>query len=716
MTFSRKPLATLISLACVATSIQAKDADIQAVERIIVTAEFHNTGLLDLSNSVSVINDNIIQRRGANHIEQLLNLAPNVNLTAGASRGRFFQIRGIGERSQFIDPVNPSVGLVIDGIDFTGLGLAANTLDIQQVEVFRGPQGTLHGANALAGLINLTSNPASDVFNASIGLELSQFGGQVVQGTVSGPISDSVRYRLAGKHQKSDGFIENTFLNVDDTNNIDESIIKGSLSIDLSKDLTLDWTGFYLDVNNGYDAFSLNNNRQTSSDQPGVDEQESLASGAKLTWTGADAYTLKLSVSGANNDTEYAFDEDWSHIGEFSDDLGPYSSADSYVRDRDSLAIDLNFSSAPGQEILSGSTTWVLGTYYRSENEDLFRARFDDLMPDGTFSNQFDTSNLAVYGQLNTDLGNGLNLVTGIRVEQRDADYSDSLNVVQSVDDTLWGGRVILEHRSDEGILTYGLISRGYKAGGVNGQIISASESNANIPNSTFFFDTEELLNYELGIKGLFFNDRLTAQASIFYQDRNDAQVSQSIFNPDDFSFDEYLDNASADTFGLEAELVYTVSEVVEGYFNLGLLDSEFDGFSSFSHVDAQSSGELTNLDGRDIAQSPSYQFVLGADMALSSNLTLNAEIEGKDSYFFSNGHSVRSDEYVLFNMRLTYEMDNLSVSVWGRNLGDEDVQTRGFFFSNFFGNNPANEYAPEPYFQLGEPRIVGVSVGYSFD
>ena len=141
--------AVLISTATVANT---------AIEEVIVTADFRDTSLLKTAASITVFDSQTITRRQARHLEQLLNLAPNVNFSSGASRGRFLQIRGIGERSQFIEPLNPSVGILVDGIDFTGIAGAATTMDIAQVEILRGPQGTLYGANALAGLINLRSN------------------------------------------------------------------------------------------------------------------------------------------------------------------------------------------------------------------------------------------------------------------------------------------------------------------------------------------------------------------------------------------------------------------------------------------------------------------------------------------------------------------------------------------------------------------------------
>ena len=131
------------------------------LSEIIIKADFRDINIMDSANSVTVIDTKDFERRDAEHIEQVLNLAPNVNFSSSSSRGKFFQVRGIGERSQYVEPINPSVGLYIDGIDFTGLGGAATTLDIKQIEIFKGPQGTSYGANAMAGLIDMRSNDPS---------------------------------------------------------------------------------------------------------------------------------------------------------------------------------------------------------------------------------------------------------------------------------------------------------------------------------------------------------------------------------------------------------------------------------------------------------------------------------------------------------------------------------------------------------------------------
>jgi hypothetical protein len=110
------------------TSVFASDQDLPEV---VVSADFHNSEELDTITSITVLSETEKLARGATHLEALLNLVPNLNYAMGTSRARFFQIRGIGERSQYAEPLNSSVGLMIDGIDFSGLGTIATLTDLR---------------------------------------------------------------------------------------------------------------------------------------------------------------------------------------------------------------------------------------------------------------------------------------------------------------------------------------------------------------------------------------------------------------------------------------------------------------------------------------------------------------------------------------------------------------------------------------------------------
>ncbi|MDO3381240.1 TonB-dependent receptor [Gilvimarinus algae] len=704
-------------LCALALAISAPVYAQQTIEEIRVTADFRAANLNELATSATVIDERTIKSRGAEHLAQILNIAPNVNFSAGASRGRFFQIRGIGERSQFVEPVNPSVGLLVDGIDLTGLGGAATTLDIAQVEILRGPQGTLFGANALAGLINMVSGTPTETFSGEVAATLGDYNTRTTSGVLSGPLSDTVSARLALEQHRSDGYQDNAYLDTDDNARIDEQTARAKLRWQPASDMTLDITGLYVNADNGYDGFSLDNTRSTLSDQPGHDRIETLAGSTRLELGLNDRLKMVGLISHATSDTEYGYDEDWAYPGlceDFScvvkDEQGQevqyygYNSIDNYQRDIDNTTVDLRLVSSTQ----AGSLGWVAGVYYRDQAEALYRQQ-TYLAED--FTSEFSAENTAVYGQLDIPLAAKLTLVTGLRYEERSASYRDSDGANFAPGDDMLGGKVSLEYQASDNSLLYGLISRGYKAGGFN--------SDSAIPFDDREYQPEFLMNIELGTKFAALDNTLTASLALFYQDRDDIQTKQSFVTtiegencPCDFS--DYTTNAtSGSAYGLETELNWQISDALAVFSSLGLLRSEFDDFISYAHAQAdQDTGEPYDLSGHDLPHAPSYQFTLGGEYYFTDQWFARIELEGKDSFYFSSRHEAQSDAYELINARIGYNAEHWQLALWARNLTDEDTQVRGF---GSFGNDPRKGYATEPYYQFGEPRVVGLSGEYRF-
>ena len=668
-----------------------------AIEEIIVTSDFRDSALLKTPASVTVIDSAAIAQRQARHLEQVLNLAPNVNFSSGASRGRFIQIRGIGERSQFIEPLNPSVGTLVDGIDFTGIAGAATTMDIAQIEILRGPQGTLYGANALAGLINLRSNQPSEQLQGKTQVSVGDYDTRTVSAAVGGPISESLGYRVAVQQHNSDGYIENDFLKRDDTNNIDELSLRTILDWQASDDLDLKLTLFHVDADNGYDAFSLDNTRHTLSDLPGQDRHKATAVAVESSWQGAENFKVISLVSFADNDLEYGYDEDWAFpdicTGEPCEGW-EYNSVDNYVRERDNASVDIKLVSTPEARILNGSSDWVVGVYWRDQDEQLLR-QYTYAAAD--FTSDFETTNKALYAQLDTQLSDSLTLISGLRLENREATYRDSDLVAHSVDENLWGGRLALQYQVTANQMIYGLISRGYKAGGVNSDSSLAAEDRE--------FDTELMWNFETGIKGRWLDDRLQTQVAAFYQKRDDIQIKQSLVQSRDDSnavdFTDYFGNAaSGANYGVEVEFNWLATESLAWFGSLGLLSADYDIPLS------------ADLDSRQQAHAPDYQFALGGSYQVNDSLSVSIDVEGKDKFYLSSSHNEQSQSYELINARINYALAGWELSLWGRNLTDKDVIVRGF---GGFGNDPRKFYATEAYYQFGEPRMFGVSGQYDF-
>lgn len=690
MNFKSVSSLTALFLAVQTVNAQAQDDAAQnRMDTLVVTGDFREAELQEIPSSISVVDQQTIEERGAEHLEEILALTPNVNSAGGSSRARFYQIRGIGERSQFVEPLNPSVGLLVDGIDMSGIGDGASLLDVKQVEVFRGPQGTLFGANALAGLINIKTNDPSDEYQGSIETTLADYNTQSVQAVVSGPASETVGYRFALQKLDSDGFTENDHLGVKDTEDRDELTVRGKIRVEASDDLTVNVAALHVNNDNGYDAFSLDNNRHTLSDQPGHDRHETTALAVSTEYTGYDAFDLQTTFSLADSNLEYGYDEDWTFVGIHPDG---YSSTDNYIRDRQTANADIRLVSAPGAEIFNDSTQWVVGAYAYRQQVDLTR-QYTYLASD--FTSEYEADRLALYGQLETALSDEWTLTTGLRLERWDADYSDSESVKSNPDENLWGGRVALEYLLNDDTILYGLVSRGYKAGGFN--------SNGTLPAELRVYDTEYMWNYELGMKGSWLDNRLTGQLAFFYQQREDVQIkgSRLVSRADGSTeFIDYTANSAKGTnYGVELEGRYLATDNLTLFGAVGLLETELEENGA-------------SYDGREQAHAPEYQLLLGARYDYGNGWYTRIELEAKDEFYLSDRHNEQTEAYELINARIGYRRDNWEVSLWAKNLTDEDYIVRGF---GSFGNDPRNGYITEPYYQFGAPRQIGITAKLDF-
>lgn len=669
------------------------------IEEIVVTSEFRGTSVDRTPASVSVVEVGALKGRAVEHLEDVLAQVPNVNYAGGSSRARFYQIRGIGERGQFEEPMNASVGLLIDGVDFSGIGTAALLHDVEQVEVLRGPQGTIYGANALAGLMTIRTIAPGDTFEGKVSLDAGNYDAWGLGAVVSGPLTDTVAGRLAVRQYQDDGFYRNTYLDKTDTNGRDELSLRGRLDWQTSDRLLLGLSVGHLKLDNGYDAFSLDNDRRTRSDEPGRDAQESTYGSITADWDLSEVVRIEGAFGLATSEIDYGYDEDWTYVG-----FHPweYSSTDRYERDRDTATLDLRLLSGDAGRIFGGTTSWVLGVYGLTQTVDLTRTYTFFPAP---FDSGFDIDRYAVYGELTMAFTDRFRVTAGLRGERHESSYRDSEGVSFDPEDDLWGGRLIAEWDLSQSAMVYASITRGYKAGGFN-------PSNS-LDQELREFDPETLVNYEVGLKGRWLDGALTGRFSLFTMERDEVQIGTSIVRerPDGSSeFIQLTGNAAEGTNrGLEMELVWAVTERLELFGSAGILDTEFRDF-------VNSSGE--DLDGEEQAHAPGYQFFVGAEYRAPSGFYARLEFEGKDEFYFSDSRrfsdrpqDLISEPYELWNAALGYERERWDIRVWGRNLTDEDYAIRGFYFPN----DPRDGYTERGWFQLGDPRRYGVTVNLKF-
>ena len=693
---------TLFTLSLLASSVAAyaqqtnvsntSDSTPSDIERVIVSGDFRQTTLDQLSASATILDQERLRSRQPSHIDSVLNSIPNVNFAAGASRGRFVQIRGIGERSQFAEPINPSVSFIVDEFDFSGLAAAGLIFDTKQLEVYRGPQATLYGTGALAGAVKLSSNDvgsdAPDYVEARIGNKESYR----IEGATGDDINTDWGYRVALVHNRSDGFVENTFLNRSDTANIDETALRFAVEGSVDERTTLALTYRWYDIDNGYDAFSLDNDNKTLSDEPGFDEHQTHAVSARST-TNTAAGDFILIATHASHNIAYGYDEDWTFTG-----FHPwgYTSFDAYFRDVETQTGEMRFVSSDSAALFDGMTDWTIGLFYKSTEEKLLR-QYTYL--DSDFASEYTPTTTAIYAQTESRLNENLVLVAGLRVENYDFDYADNNQLTRAFDTTMVGGKIALQYTQGDHFY-YGSISRGYKGAGFN--------PDSRVNDNQRFFDEEYNWNYEVGVKGPLLTPDLIARAAIFYMDRTDTQVSDfDVITRDDGTagFVDIIDNADLGTNkGAELELTWFASDAWQLDASVGYLSATFEGYTL---------ADGTEVTEQRQAQSPKWTANVYSEYALTDTMLWRIDVDYKSEYRFSDGHNVTAPSTTLVNSEIVVLHGDWQTSLWVQNAFDREYYTRGF---GGFSNDPRDEYAfDEPYYQIGNGRQFGVTVKYAF-
>lgn len=700
---------TLLLAASPWPALAAAAADTPLEEVVVSATLLRDQNLQQVPASVTVLDTTTLSRPGQQHLEDVLALVPNLNWAGGTSRPRYFQIRGIGEREQYEGAPNPSVGFLIDDIDFSGIGMPATLFDVSQVEVLRGPQGTRLGANALAGLISVHSADPS----TAPGLAVEASGADYNTGSVgliaTGPVESlNSAWRLSVEKFRSDGFRDDVFLNRKDTNNRDELTARLKWRWNASEDTRVDFTLLHSDIDDGYDGWSIDNSWRSESDRPGVDTQRATAASVRLESSAWAAATLTVIGAYANSSSVNSYDSDWGNAQFWAPYIYDYFARSD--RDRSTSTLEVRLASAAPKQ--AGEVAWLVGVYGLRLAEDgrdtsvgvyqdPFFPEFDG-SSDDFLTSRFQAHDEAAFGQLDGLFTERLRWSAGLRSEQRRSDYRDS-GVWQGdprVSDLdqrnrMVGGHVSLSFDVSKATTAYTSISRGYKAGGFN---------LGRVPPDRLEFRPEFLWNYEMGVKGSLFGGRVYADTAIFYSRRRNVQVrtGDQIDRSDPNSFVFFTDNASAGyNYGVESSLRWQITERWDVNASLGLLRTRYLNYGQ---------GDLL-LPDREQAHAPQYQAALSAGWHHPRGWTARADVTALDAFYFDvPPNDTRSNSYVLTNLQFGYEAARWSAYLWGRNVLNETYAIRGFYF----GNEPP-DFPNKLYIQRGDPRQIGVTFHYSF-
>ena len=692
----------LISIALIPLHIDATE-----IEEIIVKGSYREISLEKNDGSLFVLNEEQLKAEPIKHLEQLSFLIPNLNFALSDGRPRYFQIRGIGERSGYQGTPNSSVGFLIDDIDYSGQGGIATTFDLDQIEIYRGPQGSRIGANALAGLIYIKTKDPTDKFEGTSELTIGSYGTKSSGVAFGGPlkVNNDLSYRLVLRKDKSNGYRKNLYLNKSDTSRKDETTARLKIKWKFDDKTSVDFLVMQVDMDDPADIWTIDGSLNTLSDRPGMDSQKTNAYGLKV-FRALNGFEIQSLTSSTDTDVVFSYDADWGNPDSHAPYIYDYFSET--LRDRSSFSQEFRLISDKSDFLSNNLMEWVVGMNYLELKET--NLKYDDGIygdpadPYGPYasesssSSSYKSENLSFFGNIDYLLSESTRISLGLRMEDWKSKYSDSFGESFNPSNDMSGGKISLIKNIESGSNIFISIAKGYKQGGFNLGLGLGGD----VSNKDLTYDPEFLTNYEIGINSKLKDSKLNIETVIFYSDREDQQVLISTqvdpTDPNTFSF--LTQNAAEGVnYGLEINLDMQLTSDFNIFANLGILKTEIKNWES-----------RLDLEGRSQAHAPERSYALGFNWALKSNTYLSADVTGKSEFYYSDSHNNKSKSYNLMNINYGYAKNNWTYTLWARNIFDTYYSVRGFYFGN-----EAPNFEETLYERHGDPRHVGISLRYDF-
>jgi len=687
----------------VSVPLIAEEAPLKLADVVVTASKTGEESLQEVPSSISVMSEDELQESGANNIEDLTQQTPGLGISRNGSASRIY-MRGIGTNLDFIGS-DPSVTVHVDGVYQSRTTTALDDfLDVERVEVLRGPQGTLYGRNSIGGTINIISKLPEAELKRKIRLELGNEGQHRFSTSVSGALNqnESLLGGISLMKAGHDAYIDN--VNTSDSKGLfdDDSIAsKGTLRYLAGSDAEVILRADYNNVDKIPRAYK----------STGLATDGSVAAPVNMP---SDPFTvdfsnhggfLKQINKGASVELTLSLAPNWSMTSLTAyRDLDYRTAEDTDGSDIDSLFTEVaeeqeQFSEELRFNYISEKLKLVTGLYYLDEDHksDL---KINVHTPVGIGSRNFDTSNdttaYAIFGQGTYSVTDKLNTTFGLRYSKEEKKFSnDHVNIILPIPDfniapkedwDAWSPKASVDYTFDNGPMVYGSVSRGFKSGGFN---VTASDSE---------FDPEFVVSYETGVKQDWLNNTLRTNVALFYYDYTDLQVS-------DFTRAGVLsitNAADAEVQGVEIETSWMPSYDWMLEFNYAFLDATYKEYLAPGGVDV-SNNDLNAAPAHKI--NTAIQYFQGVS---DGTVSYRVEYFWQDkSYFTAFNQDVSSQgAYGLVNARINYTPldESWEFQVYGENLDDKDYSTSSREF-------PATGVTKD----INAPRTFGARLTYNF-
>ncbi len=706
---SASSLAVAIMLAPMASAFAAEESapagdDVVTAGEIVVTARRRAESLQDIPLSVTAFNETQLETSGIRSLRDMGALTPGVNFTERSNLNTQLTIRGVGGDARNIG-IESGVGMYVDGVYIPRTsGYNSDLAEISQIEVLRGPQGTLFGKNTIGGVINITTRQPSDSFEGSGYVSYGNYNALRTQVSVSGPLADGLSARLTVATYDRDGYIHNVF----DGRDVNDENRRGArlqlqykpddaLTIALSADVTRDrrtTLQTQMDSPAGAAAPYYTGDRFTAnSDQANDDRRDMWGTSLSANYETSSGLTLTSITAYRKIDVSVSSDIDQLPINNVNSDP---------VTDFVQMTSQEFRITSPSE----GPFRYVGGLYYyHQRGTALRRIFFGGSLANGRVNEaEAITNSYAAYVNADYDIAPGLTLNGGLRYtyEKKSGEYlviatpalSYDFDDLRRKDKNLsWIGS--LTYKINPNLTAYATASRGFKSGGFNLDTISAT----GLVASDLIFAPESVTNYEIGLKGSLIDNALRFSLSAFRMDYSDKQVAQLISTSASPLTSVQITNAGkARIEGFEAEATLRPISGLTLTASASYLDTKYTKFDygalSFAGNRIEFAPDwMAGLQAEyrtDVGQGE--VFAVGS-VNYMGNLFLQAN---NQAAFYEPGYS-------LFNARLGYETGPIMIALWGKNLTQKEYRTYARVFT---GLDQA---------VYGEPRTYGIEVRYKF-
>ncbi len=731
---------------------QQPDPQSEIIETIIVRGQKRDRTMLETDLSATVLTSDDIENLRLRDLRRLDDVVPNVQFAQGSQVSPVFAaIRGIESNPAIVN----RAAIYIDGVPFRELSNAV--LDqVESIEVLRGPQSTLYGANSEAGLFIINSRQPQDAFEAEVRLDAGTYneGYYAYNASVfaGGPlIEDRLLGSVVLSYSNEDSYLQNPFAPEVSTAEVRDAFVQGRLTLMPSDGLTIKLNGYVLDV----EAPGLYEGAFAPIDTDAFDDNIAFN---PFTGQVLGPYQTLFHDGRAIGDWEFFSDtpqltEERDVVAGISAtqelEQGKIDFAASYSNlDSDSFGIDIDFSAFPLQTGFANDelTVWsgelrftspdsnvleyLVGlSYYRDERVSERNVTFADPVNGGFLP--FDpipellgeSEDYALFGSASFGLGlEGLRGTIGLRYDNATRQASQQGYEITFGQDTLvlldasgkttfeqWLPRFALNYEVSERLSIYGSVSNGYVPGGFN----VAASADPTVAEDIFRYDEEQIWNYEIGVKTLFPNGRGYLNAALFYIESEGWQEVQLLTDPDTGSITTptfLSSDADIVSQGFEIETAFRPSDELQLSMSFGYTDAEYRDFD-FEIGQRGQVALIENLSGSQVKLVPEYDLNLAALYTFSWGGNLRAELyrqgdmplEERSRELDPLTNRAVQKAVTRYNLYAGYENERYSISLFAENITDERVVS-GLAFQNLFFGFDGTFYGP-----LDAPRIIGV-------